>query len=171
MTAEQAQAEAEADAAREIERKRQAAEDRKRRAAQKKERQAKILAEPIISYGNGFDNRNSVSCSRCGGTGHMPFSVWQGRCFKCGGACRLFTRVLTQPKDKVTADLSTCAVGEIIEHGGTKYRVHGIEWRLQQTFAMDGLSNNQRVRMTRLVDGDTALALLRQVYYKPSEEE
>jgi len=27
----------------------------------------------------------SVRCSRCGGTGRMPFSVMNGICFKCGG--------------------------------------------------------------------------------------
>ena len=62
------------------------------------------------------------------------------------------------------ADQSACVVGDIIEFGGTKYRVDQILWiRVRD--------NNQVVRMTRVVDGDTTLAFHRSVYYLPSEEE
>lgn len=32
------------------------------------------------------------TCSRCGGTGRMPFAVYGGVCFKCGGRGYVFTK-------------------------------------------------------------------------------
>lgn len=36
-----------------------------------------------------FEN---VTCTRCGGSGRMPFSVWGGLCFKCGGKGATLTK-------------------------------------------------------------------------------
>jgi hypothetical protein len=33
----------------------------------------------------------TVVCTRCGGSGRMPFAVYGGKCFKCDGAGKVYT--------------------------------------------------------------------------------
>lgn len=34
----------------------------------------------------------STTCGRCGGTGHLPFAVYGGKCFACHGSKTILTR-------------------------------------------------------------------------------
>lgn len=137
---------------------------RKIAKAERETEQARLLAEPTERFGKGYDNKNSVVCGRCGGTGHMPFSAYGGVCFRCNGDGREWVALLKQPRGvKATVETyNEAKVGDIIKHGGTFYRVTSFTWaRFKEVFM--GPVYNQRVHMERLADGDTHLCVLRGV--------
>jgi hypothetical protein len=57
------------------------------------------MAKTTISY-------EYETCSRCGGTGRMPFEAYGGQCLKCHGQGRHLTSAAKRVRDIVTATLS-----------------------------------------------------------------
>lgn len=115
-----------------------------------------------------FDEVNTQRCSRCGGSGHMPFAVWQGRCFKCSGDGRVPMKPKGQTPTRVrkagpSADINDAVIGDIIMYYGTAARVLGVAWVRPKGSKL----GNQRLIVERLVDGKISITVDRTVYYMP----
>lgn len=54
------------------------------------------------------------TCSRCGGTGRMPYSAYGGVCFKCNGQTKTFTRAgLAARKAFFAARAAACETASV----------------------------------------------------------
>lgn len=62
------------------------------------------------------------TCSRCGGSGKMPFSVYAGICFKCHGAGYVLTKRGRAASQKFT-ELMSKRADELV--AGDKVRIDG----------------------------------------------
>lgn len=89
------------------------------------------------------------TCKRCAGTGQHSFNLKDGtRCYGCGGTGRVAMAPKGQKKIKPTVDdYRRAYTGDIVEIACVLYRVGEIRW-IKST-----VNANQRVELTRLIDG------------------
>lgn len=119
-----------------------------------------------------FDEVNTAKCSRCGGTGHMPFAVWQGRCFKCGGSGRMAIVPKGQgPKVKKLkqplVELKDAKPGDLVKIEGTAAILEAVFWRHFGNAGMYGNADNQVCQLRRVVDDKISSSITRTVYHLP----
>lgn len=125
-----------------------------------------------------WDDKNSVRCGRCGGSGHMPFSAYNGVCFRCNGRgiepitpkgqAALIRKLEKQGVRKV-AELREAQVGDLIVLSKTASIITAITWR-KPSNSFQGNVDNQVVHLARIIDGAKGRTS-RAVTYLPTGDE
>lgn len=90
---------------------------------------------------------DTTTCSRCGGSGRMPYSVYGGVCFKCNGK----GQYLTPQGRKVRAWFDAWAerhltVAASTLEPGDRIVVHGATWTVTERTTTLGKGNGRSMR-------------------------